>query len=169
MATDLALRCLVETYAASCEERNEEPLAKHIKNDKREKEINTLAKERNEKNVPEKWTPVAGIVIALCCHHRCDWRRYVGKEYFRPLGLGALEFHYFQQRSSWATCGMRRTSLEASDSAQRRKDHQNDDSEEHGDGGHKVTGASTESWSGVLTVKEKKKIGHLCKLLIDQG
>ena len=38
MFADLALRCLVETYAASCEERNEEPLAKRIKNDKTEKE-----------------------------------------------------------------------------------------------------------------------------------
>ncbi|XP_021545747.1 tRNA:m(4)X modification enzyme TRM13 homolog [Neomonachus schauinslandi] len=169
VATDLALRCLVETYAASCEERNEEPLAKRIKNDKTEKEINTLAKEGNEKNVPEKWSPVAGIVIALCCHHRCDWRHYVGKEYFRALGLGAVEFHYFQRMSSWATCGMRKTSLEASNLTTKRKDKQNGDSEEHDDGGCRITDESTESVPGFLTVEEKKKIGHLCKLLIDQG
>ncbi|XP_025728072.1 tRNA:m(4)X modification enzyme TRM13 homolog isoform X2 [Callorhinus ursinus] len=169
VATDLALRCLVETYAASCEERNEEPLAKRIKNDKTEKEINTLAKEGNEKNVPEKWSPVAGIVIALCCHHRCDWRHYVGKEYFRALGLGAVEFHYFQRMSSWATCGMRKTSLEASNLTTKRKDKQNDDSEEHDDGGCIITDESTERVPGFLTVEEKKKIGHLCKLLIDQG
>ncbi|XP_036707357.1 tRNA:m(4)X modification enzyme TRM13 homolog isoform X3 [Balaenoptera musculus] len=169
VATDLALRCLVETYAASCEERNEEPLAKRVKNDKTEKEINTLAKEGNEKNIPEKWTPVAGIVIALCCHHRCDWRHYVGKEYFRALGLGAVEFHYFQRMSSWATCGMQKTSLEASNISTKRKDKQNDGSEEHDDGGYRITDDSTESLPGFLTVEEKKKIGHLCKLLIDQG
>ncbi|XP_046501337.1 tRNA:m(4)X modification enzyme TRM13 homolog [Equus quagga] len=169
VATDLALRCLVETYAASCEERNEEPLAKRIKNDKTEKEINTLAKEGNEKNVPEKWTPVAGIVIALCCHHRCDWRHYVGKEYFKALGLGAVEFHYFQRMSSWATCGMRKTSLEASNSTPVSKDNQNDDSEEHDDGRYRITEDSAESLPGFLTVEEKKKLGHLCKLLIDQG
>nr|XP_025852347.1 tRNA:m(4)X modification enzyme TRM13 homolog [Vulpes vulpes] len=169
VATDLALRCLVETYAASCEERNEEPLAKRIKNDKTEKEINTLAKEGNEKNVPEKWTPVAGIVIALCCHHRCDWRHYVGKEYFRALGLGAVEFHYFQRMSSWATCGMRKTSLEASNLTTKRKDKHSDASEEHDDGGCRITDNSAESVPGFLTVEEKKKIGHLCKLLIDQG
>uniref|UniRef100_A0A8I3NRP8 tRNA:m(4)X modification enzyme TRM13 n=2 Tax=Canis lupus familiaris TaxID=9615 RepID=A0A8I3NRP8_CANLF len=169
VATDLALRCLVETYAASCEERNEEPLAKRIKNDKTEKEINTLAKEGNEKNVPEKWTPVAGIVIALCCHHRCDWRHYVGKEYFRALGLGAVEFHYFQRMSSWATCGMRKTSLEASNLTTKRKDKHSDASEEHDDGGCRITDDSAESVPGFLTVEEKKKIGHLCKLLIDQG
>ncbi|XP_025852347.2 tRNA:m(4)X modification enzyme TRM13 homolog isoform X1 [Vulpes vulpes] len=169
VATDLALRCLVETYAASCEERNEEPLAKRIKNDKTEKEINTLAKEGNEKNVPEKWTPVAGIVIALCCHHRCDWRHYVGKEYFRALGLGAVEFHYFQRMSSWATCGMRKTSLEASNLTTKKKDKHSDASEEHDDGGCRITDDSAESVPGFLTVEEKKKIGHLCKLLIDQG
>ncbi|XP_008695885.1 tRNA:m(4)X modification enzyme TRM13 homolog isoform X2 [Ursus americanus] len=169
VATDLALRCLVETYAASCEERNEEPLAKRIKNDKTEKEINTLAKEGNEKNVAEKWSPVAGIVIALCCHHRCDWRHYVGTEYFRALGLGAVEFHYFQRMSSWATCGMRRTSLEASSLTTKSKDQQNADSEEHDDGGCRIPDDSTESAPGFLTVEEKKKIGHLCKLLIDQG
>ncbi|ELV10509.1 tRNA guanosine-2'-O-methyltransferase TRM13 like protein [Tupaia chinensis] len=169
VATDLALRCLIETYAANCEERNEEPLAKRVKNDKTDTEINSLAKEGNEKNVPEKWTPVAGIVIALCCHHRCDWRHYVGKEYFRALGLGALEFHYFQRMSSWATCGMRKTSLDASNITTRRSDHQNDDSEEHEDGGYRIIDDSATSLPGLLTVEEKKKIGQLCKLLIDQG
>ncbi|XP_073907012.1 tRNA:m(4)X modification enzyme TRM13 homolog isoform X5 [Castor canadensis] len=169
VATDLALRCLIETYAASYEERNEEPLAKRIKNDKTETKVNTLAKEGNERNVPEKWSPVAGIVIALCCHHRCDWRHYVGKEYFRALGLGAVEFHYFQRMSSWATCGMRKTLLEAADITTERQDRQNDSSEEHDDGGCRVADDGADGLPGTLTVEEKKKIGHLCKLLIDQG
>ncbi|MEJ1270900.1 tRNA methyltransferase 13 [Cricetulus griseus] len=169
VATDLALRCLVETYAASFEERNEEPLAKRVKNDKTEKESNILFKEGNEKNIPEMWTPVAGIVIALCCHHRCDWRHYVGKEYFKALGLGAVDFYYFQRMSSWATCGMRRTSLEASDITTKRKDDQNSDNDEHDDGGDRLTDGSTDGVPGILTAEEKKNIGHLCKLLIDQG
>ncbi|XP_034356752.1 tRNA:m(4)X modification enzyme TRM13 homolog isoform X2 [Arvicanthis niloticus] len=168
VATDLALRCLVETYAASFKEKDEEPLAKRVKNDKTEKESNTLAKEGNEKTVPETWSPVAGIVIALCCHHRCEWRHYVGKEYFKALGLGAVEFYYFQRMSSWATCGMR-TSLEALDVTPERKDAQRDENEEHEDGGDRLTDGSTDCLPGILTAEEKKKIGHLCKLLIDQG
>ncbi|XP_004582068.2 tRNA:m(4)X modification enzyme TRM13 homolog [Ochotona princeps] len=168
VATDLALRCLVETYAANCEEKSEEPLAKRIKNDKTAKEMKALTKEGNETLVPEKWTPVAGIVIALCCHHRCDWRHYVGKEYFRSLGLGAVEFHYFQRMSSWATCGMRRTSLETSTITTQRKDFQNDE-EEHDDGGYRITDDGADGLPGLLTAEEKKQIGHLCKLLIDQG
>ncbi|XP_059122133.1 tRNA:m(4)X modification enzyme TRM13 homolog isoform X3 [Peromyscus eremicus] len=169
VATDLALRCLVETYAASFEERNEEPLAKRVKNDKRDKESSTLSKEENEANAPETWAPVAGIVIALCCHHRCDWRHYVGKEYFRALGLGPEEFYYFQRMSSWATCGMRRTSLGASDITTKRKDDQNYDNEEHDDRGDRLPDGGTDSVPGALTAEEKKNIGHLCKLLIDQG
>lgn len=167
-ATDLALRCLVETYAASFEAKDEEPLAKRIKNDKTGKESNTLAKEGNEKDVPETRTPVAGIVIALCCHHRCDWRHYVGKEYFKARGLGAVEFYYFQRMSSWATCGMR-TSLDTSDVTPERKDPQRDANEEHDDGGDRLADGGTDSLPGILTAEEKKKIGHLCKLLIDQG
>lgn len=168
VATDLALRCLVETCGASCEGRNEEPLAKRMKNDKADKGRNTPAEEGGGDEVPATQTPVAGIVVALCCHHRCDWRHYVGKEYFRALGLGALEFHYFQRMSSWATCGMREASVEASDVSTRRESR-GEDSEEHDDGGPGATDGRAESLPGCLTVEEKKKIGHLCKLLIDQG
>lgn len=51
--------------------------------------------------------PVKGIVIALCCHHRCDWHHYVGRDFFQKLGLGQKEFGVFQRMSSWATCGSR--------------------------------------------------------------
>ncbi|XP_036046390.1 tRNA:m(4)X modification enzyme TRM13 homolog isoform X4 [Onychomys torridus] len=169
VATDLALRCLVETYAASFEEQNEEPLAKRVKNGKRDTGSSALSKEESEANALQTWAPVAGIVIALCCHHRCDWRHYVGKEYFRALGLGPEEFYYFQRMSSWATCGMRRTSLGASDITTKRKDDQNYDDEEHDDGGDRLPDGSTDRVPGVLTADEKKNIGHLCKLLIDQG
>ena len=49
---------------------------------------------------------VCGVAVALCCHHRCDWRHYVGREFFQERGLGAAEFGAFQRMSSWATCGM---------------------------------------------------------------
>ncbi|KAM8780183.1 tRNA:m(4)X modification enzyme TRM13 homolog isoform 3-T3 [Rhynchonycteris naso] len=167
-ATDLALRCLVETYGASFEERNEEPSAKRMKNNKTDEEMNTMAQEGSGNNIPEKWTPVAGIVIALCCHHRCDWRHYVGRDYFRARGLGAVEFHYFQRMSSWATCGMRDTSVDAS-GVPTGQDDQSDNSEDNDDGGHGATDGHADSLPGCLPVEEKKKIGHLCKLLIDQG
>ena len=29
---------------------------------------------------------LGGILIALCCHHRCDWSPYVGKEFLTEQG-----------------------------------------------------------------------------------
>ncbi|KAM5293496.1 tRNA:m(4)X modification enzyme TRM13 homolog isoform 2-T2 [Glossophaga mutica] len=168
VATDLALRCLVGACGAHGEERSEEPLAKRRRNDEADRDTHAVAEEGSDRTVPEQWSPVAGIVIALCCHHRCDWRHYVGREHFQALGLGALEFHYFQRMSSWATCGLRDTSVEALGGTARRGDP-SADSEEHDGGGHPVTDGLAESPPGCLSVEEKKELGRLCKLLIDHG
>ncbi|XP_070253371.1 tRNA:m(4)X modification enzyme TRM13 homolog isoform X2 [Myotis yumanensis] len=167
-ATDLALRCLVETYGARREEGNEEPSAKRIKNNKADKDLDTAAEDGGEGTVAEAWSPVAGIVVALCCHHRCDWRHYVGKDYFRARGLGALEFHYFQRMSSWATCGRRTAALEAS-SVPRTRDDESEDGEEHDGGGHRGPEDRAGTLPGFLPAEEKERLGRLCKLLIDQG
>ncbi|XP_023601948.1 tRNA:m(4)X modification enzyme TRM13 homolog isoform X8 [Myotis lucifugus] len=167
-ATDLALRCLVETYGARREEGNEEPSAKRIKNNKADKDLGAAAEVGGEGHVAEEWSPVAGIVVALCCHHRCDWRHYVGKDYFRARGLGALEFHYFQRMSSWATCGRRTAALEAS-SVPRTRDDESEDGEEHDGGGHRGPEDRAGTLPGFLPAEEKERLGRLCKLLIDQG
>ncbi|XP_014405147.1 PREDICTED: tRNA:m(4)X modification enzyme TRM13 homolog isoform X2 [Myotis brandtii] len=167
-ATDLALRCLVETYGARREEGNEEPSAKRIKNNKADKDLDAAAEDGGEGTVAEEWSPVAGIVVALCCHHRCDWRHYVGKDYFRARGLGALEFHYFQRMSSWATCGRRTAALEAS-SVPRTRDDESEDGEEHDGGGHRGPEDRAGTLPGFLPAEEKERLGRLCKLLIDQG
>ncbi|NXJ91764.1 TRM13 enzyme, partial [Corythaixoides concolor] len=159
-ATDLALRCLVESYTTCCDGENAEPAPKRPRTDKTEVASNNTADTDRNK---EDCKPVAGIVIALCCHHKCDWTHYVGREFFKSVGLGPVEFHYFQRMSSWATCGMRKTTTKASTS-----EDQTDNTEEH-----EQTLSKTESCSdtlqGILTVEERKEIGCLCKLLIDHG
>lgn len=50
--------------------------------------------------------------------------------------------------SSWATCGMRKTTLEASNISTKRRDEQIDGSEEHDDGGYRITDDSAESLPG---------------------
>ena len=47
------------------------------------------------------------MVLALCCHHRCDWQTYTGKEFFTDLGLSAHDFHLICSMTSWATCATR--------------------------------------------------------------
>lgn len=99
--SDLALRCLLETPGL----RNEtEPAPKRPKT--------------SEPVDPEALPapgPLLGLAVALCCHHRCEWRHYVGQEYFRQRGLGAAEFSVFCRMSSWATCGLRPTKQEHAD------------------------------------------------------
>ncbi|OPJ77263.1 tRNA:m(4)X modification enzyme TRM13-like protein isoform A [Patagioenas fasciata monilis] len=162
-ATDLALTCLVESYTACCDRENEEPAPKRSRTDKTEVASNNSADNESNK---DDCKPVAGIVIALCCHHKCDWMHYVGREFFKSVGLGPVEFNYFQRMSSWATCGMRETTTKASTSEES-EDH-TDDTEEH-----EQTFSNTENVSdtlqGILTVEDRKEIGRLCKRLIDHG
>ena len=48
-----------------------------------------------------------GIVIALCCHHRCRWQQMVGREWLSGCGFSAVDFHLISHMSSWAVCGVR--------------------------------------------------------------
>ncbi|PKU45816.1 hypothetical protein llap_3902 [Limosa lapponica baueri] len=162
-ATDLALRCLVESYTTCCEGENEEPATKRSRTDKTEVASNNSADNESNK---DNWKPVAGIVIALCCHHKCDWTHYVGREFFKSVGLGPLEFHYFQRMSSWATCGMRETTAKLSTSEE--SEDQTNDTEEH-EQTFSGTDGGSDTLHGILTVEERKEIGFLCKLLIDHG
>ncbi|XP_016122048.1 tRNA:m(4)X modification enzyme TRM13 homolog [Sinocyclocheilus grahami] len=125
-ATDLALLCLFEH---SCTDKDDEPPTKRIKLHQNEgggdfiKPVpSTEGRETGEKLI------VSGLAIALCCHHRCDWRHYVGKEFFRQRGLGPEEFAAFQCMSSWATCGMRKI---GSKTTEKRSEHKTGEEEEH--------------------------------------
>ena len=50
---------------------------------------------------------LGGIVIALCCHHRCNWGHYTGRKALSELGFTPVEFHLLCLMSSWAVCGIR--------------------------------------------------------------
>jgi len=43
-----------------------------------------------------------GLGFALCCHHRCEWRSYVGKGFLSGLGFGKDDFATLVRLSSWA-------------------------------------------------------------------
>ncbi|XP_053549705.1 tRNA:m(4)X modification enzyme TRM13 homolog [Bombina bombina] len=142
--TDLALRCLVPDYSP-----DEEPSAKRNR-------LDPSAGGSNLEPVCAQCPPVVGIAIALCCHHRCDWQHYVGRDYFQRLGIGHREFSIFQRMSSWATCGMRTPHSERLHGK-----------EEHGV--EQREGECNQPTAGVFTVQERENLGRLCKLLIDRG
>ncbi|XP_043941713.1 tRNA:m(4)X modification enzyme TRM13 homolog [Protopterus annectens] len=166
--TDLALRCLFESSQVTDLETDREPAMKRLKTDSTSDvhRGESAVSEFTDVHVNRNSIPVIGVAVALCCHHRCDWSHYVGKEYFASLGLGCKEFSFFQRMSSWATCGMRRPPAEGVTSDGGITEQT--DVEEHDQEGE-LQPSLSDSLEGCLTVEERENIGHLCKLLIDYG
>lgn len=48
---------------------------------------------------------VCGILFALCCHHKCEWNQFVGKEFLTENGFDERLFGLLCGLTSWATCG----------------------------------------------------------------
>lgn len=121
--TDLALRCLFDHL---CKE-DDEPPTKRVKL-RHEQGAGDEMKSVPPTEATSGGLLVSGLAVALCCHHRCDWRHYVGKEFFRQRGLGPEDFAAFQRMSSWATCGMRKFGSKVSEQP---SDRNTEDEEEH--------------------------------------
>ncbi|KFM76015.1 tRNA guanosine-2'-O-methyltransferase TRM13-like protein, partial [Stegodyphus mimosarum] len=66
----------------------------------------TLEVEQNEEKLKHK---ALGMVMALCCHHRCTWSTYIGKEFMKEHGISERDFKIMCCIASWATCGLRKT------------------------------------------------------------
>ncbi|CAJ1059527.1 tRNA:m(4)X modification enzyme TRM13 homolog [Xyrichtys novacula] len=152
-ATDLALRCLLET---SEPRKESEPPPKRPK---------TSEPADPEQHSPSEDPdpgpgPVLGLAVALCCHHRCEWRHYVGKQFFLQRGLGPEEFSAFCRMSSWATCGLRPANQEPQPQV---PTNQRGDDDEHEPAEEK------DAVNGFLSSSEREQIGRLCKRLIDAG
>ncbi|XP_073700229.1 tRNA:m(4)X modification enzyme TRM13 homolog [Garra rufa] len=154
-ATDLALRCLFEHISS---DKDDEPPTKRVKLSQNEGAGGDIKPvPSNESREAGEKLIVSGLAIALCCHHRCDWRHYVGKEFFRQRGLGPEEFGAFQRMSSWATCGMRKVGSKITEKPSEEEEHEM--SEE----------AFPDTLNGLMSVEDREQIGWLCKRLIDHG
>ncbi|XP_061594105.1 tRNA:m(4)X modification enzyme TRM13 homolog [Cololabis saira] len=154
-ATDLALRCMLGTPGVGAET---EPPPKRLK----PSEEPRVGPESGLPGLETGGGPdaVLGLAVALCCHHRCEWRHYVGQQFFLQRGLGAAEFSAFCRMSSWATCGLR---LANQESPSQEPANQRGDDDEH------EPAEERDTVSGFLSAAERERIGRLCKLLIDAG
>ncbi|KAI0224956.1 tRNA:m(4)X modification enzyme TRM13 [Lamellibrachia satsuma] len=113
--------------------------------------LNTLPKEDEKQSDSTKSGRSAlGIVLALCCHHRCEWRSYVGKALMARWGISARQFHLMCCLSSWAVCGSR------PDKGQNASNEHNTKGPDHPRYSH-------------IPVQEREKIGYQCKRLINLG
>ncbi len=91
-ATDLALRCLVDT----------------LPDPSRQESNLSTTEPLTEEPLPSTKPRLLGVAMALCCHHRCTWSALVGRD-FLEHGCGFLpeEFSLLCKLTSWAVCGIR--------------------------------------------------------------
>ncbi|KAJ8667985.1 hypothetical protein QAD02_009648 [Eretmocerus hayati] len=60
-------------------------------------------------------TSEIGIVIAFCCHHRCEYAHYVGHKFLEAQGFTKDDFPILCKLASWATCGIKQNNRTDSD------------------------------------------------------
>ncbi|XP_014230324.1 tRNA:m(4)X modification enzyme TRM13 homolog [Trichogramma pretiosum] len=58
-------------------------------------------------SIKDDKTTKAGVVVAFCCHHRCEYSHYVGYEFLKKEGFTPDEFPILCKIASWATCGIK--------------------------------------------------------------
>ncbi|XP_072244915.1 tRNA:m(4)X modification enzyme TRM13 homolog [Leuresthes tenuis] len=154
-ATDLALCCLLETAGVGAKT---EPPRKRLRPS--EPPEPSPGDDGETALPPSGPGPVQGLALALCCHHRCEWRHYVGQRFFLQRGLGAAEFSAFCRMSSWATCGFRPANQ---DRPSKDLTNKGEDDDVH------EPAEETDAVNSFLSAAERQQLGRLCKLLIDSG
>ncbi|GAB0091459.1 tRNA:m(4)X modification enzyme TRM13 [Sergentomyia squamirostris] len=109
------------------------------------------------KEVNRKLCRTKGILIALCCHHRCEWKSFVGKSFLREMGFTLKDFAAMTKIVSWAVCGSgmsreRRKQLQEAEDSDDSIDQSSPDEDED---------------TVKLTRKEKEELGLRCKRILD--
>ena len=124
---------------------------------------------------------VDGVVVATCCHHRCEWRSYVNQEYILSLGFSGEQFGTLCALSSWAT-GCRAsagaataaaaegsTVLQSGAAAGLPPPAVAAEAEEHQPADTAATRELERSIGGRLSAAERVELGLACKRLLDTG
>lgn len=100
-------------------------------------------------NVSHHETKVAGCIMTFCCHHRCRWTPYTGKDFFAEVGLTRNDFDMMCGMTSWATCG---TGFSRERKDPNTNKFQNDRDKEIG-----------------LDRSQKEEVGKRCKAVLNWG
>lgn len=96
-----------------------------------------------------------GLVLATCCHHRCERAAYVAEQHLRTLGIAGDELNVMLGIVSWATCGdgRSRTSRELS-----------------GTGADERSAGPTAACARLgLSPAEREEVGRRAKCALDWG
>ncbi|CAF2125712.1 unnamed protein product [Brassica napus] len=106
-----------------------------------------------------------GLAIATCCHHLCQWKSYINKEYIIGMGISKDEFHALTWFTSWAVDddhGSKVPGVEGSDLIASKE-------EEEGDKVEDDSLSSVEEVVKKMKPMERAVLGFKCKQIIDAG
>ncbi|KYM97908.1 tRNA guanosine-2'-O-methyltransferase TRM13 like protein [Cyphomyrmex costatus] len=117
-------------------------IAKHLCGTATDLAIRCLVKSMNS----EPKIDVCGLIVAFCCHHKCEYSSYVGRKYLQQCGFTVDEFSILCSIVSWATCGCRSKSDVNSSSD-----------------------ATSETVNGFSKSDEREVIGRKAKALLNWG
>ncbi|KAJ1967270.1 tRNA:m4X modification enzyme [Dispira parvispora] len=92
---------------------------------------------------------VAGVLIALCCHHACDQALYVNPDYLERANVDDEFFQRLTSMSGWATCGKPKQR-----GSSNLRSNQGDDNEEA---------------QYLMDCTEREVVGRQCKRILDFG
>ncbi|KAH7444878.1 hypothetical protein KP509_02G095400 [Ceratopteris richardii] len=117
-----------------------------------------------------------GIAIATCCHHICQWRPYVNKQFFKKLGFSKKEFHILTWLTSGAVAGIKSNSDNSANQSNLDL-FQTEVNDEHDTQSFAKTENSTtdpeEQFHGVslwlTSLVDRAELGRKCKQLLDVG
>ncbi|XP_027100084.2 uncharacterized protein [Coffea arabica] len=104
-----------------------------------------------------------GLAIATCCHHLCQWKHYINKNYILNLGLTKEDFHAMTWLTSWAVDADHGSDIFVVDSSPNLCLNEKEE-----------IGAEL-SQSGVgdvvrnMSAVERAVVGFMCKDIIDAG
>ncbi|XP_055382315.1 tRNA:m(4)X modification enzyme TRM13 homolog [Condylostylus longicornis] len=90
------------------------------------------------------------FIVSLCCHHKCTWQSFIGKDFLKFNGIGYQQFILMTKMVSWAVCG-NGMSREKRQQLEVTKEDQN-----------QVEGSNLG-----ISKDKKKEIGQMCKRILD--
>lgn len=107
------------------------------------------------------------ILIALCCHHRCEWKHLVGKEFFMENGISVKEFIIITKMVGWAICGTGMSRARRNEIEKQRNDANTAAGNETNTPIQINGNADRQPSSTKRDRHERKAVGQKCKRLID--
>ncbi|KAK9234703.1 methyltransferase TRM13-domain-containing protein [Lipomyces kononenkoae] len=124
---------------------------------------------RNRNDNDEDKMDLAGIVIALCCRHRCSYSSYPLEYLTKHMNIDPRGFEILCKMSSWAVCGRRHQNRDTSDSGKSEMRVNEDDAELDADSGDSNDEDNQDGQAHVsgLSISRREEIGMKVRSIID--